>query len=185
AAMTRHAREQGYDGIILLLDELILWLAGRISNRELITREVEHTVKLVEAQHGDRAIPIAALIARQRSLKDLVGERALGADTIHLEEQLSHNQGRFSVIRLEERNLPEIVSQRLLRPKDEAAKAGIDRAFSSVVDQVRRDWQTLLGAHGDQEAFRKLYPFSPALIDALVAISDCLQRERTALKMLA
>lgn len=185
AAITRHARSLGYDGIILLLDELILWLAGRISNRTLVTQEVEHTVKLVEAQHGDRAVPIVSFIARQRSLKDLVGERSLGEDTIHLEEQLSHNQGRFSVIHLEERNLPEIVSQRLLRPKDDAAKAEIDRAFSRVVDQVRRDWQTLLGGHGDQDSFRKLYPFSPALIDALVAISDCLQRERTALKMLA
>jgi hypothetical protein len=183
--MSRHAKGLGYDAIVLLLDELILWLAGRISDRTLVTQEVEHTVKLVEAQHGDRAIPIISFIARQRSLKDLVGERSLGQDTIHLEEQLSHNQGRFSVIHLEERNLPEIVSQRLLRPKTEDSKAAIDKAFARVVDQVRRDWQTLLGTHGDQDAFRKLYPFSPALIDALVAISDCLQRERTALKMLA
>lgn len=185
AALTRHAKQAGYDGILLLLDELILWLAGRISDRQLVTREVEHTVKLVEAQHGDRVIPIISFIARQRSLTDLVDDRTLGADTVHLEEQLSHNQGRFSVVPLEERNLPEIVSRRLLRAKDDDAKAQIDRAFTGIVDQVRKDWQTLLGAHGDQDAFRKLYPFSPALIDALVAISDCLQRERTALKMLA
>ncbi len=185
AALTKHAHSQGYEGVLLLLDELILWLAGRISDRQLVTREVEHTVKLVEAQHGDRAIPVIAFIARQRSLTDLVGDRTLGADTVHLEEQLSHNQGRFTVVHLEERNLPEIVSQRLLRAKDSDSKALIDRSFAGIVDQVRRDWQTLLGAHGDQDAFRKLYPFSPALIDALVAISDCLQRERTALKMLA
>src|SRR4029079_6327376 len=33
-------------------------------------------------------------------------------------------------------------------------------------------------------AFRRLYPFSPALIDALVALSGAMQRERTALKVM-
>jgi len=36
----------------------------------------------------------------------------------------------------------------------------------------------------DASDFRKLYPFSPALVDALVALSNALQRERTAIKLL-
>jgi hypothetical protein len=52
-------------------------------------------------------------------------------------------------------------------------------------------WNVLLqgldtDGHGgaDQQAFRRTYPFSPALIDILVALSGMLQRERTALKIL-
>ncbi len=32
--------------------------------------------------------------------------------------------------------------------------------------------------------FRKLYPFSPALVQTLIAVSSALQRERTALKVM-
>ena len=32
--------------------------------------------------------------------------------------------------------------------------------------------------------FKQVYPFSPALIQALVAVSSTLQRERTALKIM-
>ena len=37
---------------------------------------------------------------------------------------------------------------------------------------------------GDRAQFRQLYPFSPVLVQALVALSSLLQRERTALKLL-
>lgn len=33
--MTRHAKALGYDAVILFLDELILWLASRLSDRNL------------------------------------------------------------------------------------------------------------------------------------------------------
>ena len=44
--------------------------------------------------------------------------------------------------------------------------------------------QTLLTHDGDREMFRKVYPFSPALVQTLVAVSSVLQRERTALKIM-
>ncbi len=43
---------------------------------------------------------------------------------------------------------------------------------------------TLLTRQGDKEMFRKVYPFSPALVQTLVAVSSLLQRERTALKLM-
>ena len=43
---------------------------------------------------------------------------------------------------------------------------------------------TLLTREGDKEMFRKVYPFSPALVQTLVAVSSLLQRERTALKLM-
>ncbi|MDF5873650.1 hypothetical protein P4112_20030 [Pseudomonas aeruginosa] len=37
--------------------------------------------------------------------------------------------------------------------------------------------EILLTNQGDREMFRSLYPFSPALVQALVALSSALQRE--------
>ena len=42
----------------------------------------------------------------------------------------------------------------------------------------------LLTREGDRQMFRRLYPFSPALVQTLVAVSSVLQRERTALKVM-
>src|SRR5690606_21568525 len=44
-------------------------------------------------------------------------------------------------------------------------------------------WDTLIASE-TPEAFRKLYPFSPALVASLVALSNSLQRQRTAIKLL-
>ena len=44
--------------------------------------------------------------------------------------------------------------------------------------------ETLLTHEGDREMFRQVYPFSPALVQTLVAVSSVLQRERTALKIM-
>jgi hypothetical protein len=43
---------------------------------------------------------------------------------------------------------------------------------------------TLLTTTADREMFRQVYPFSPALVQALIAVSSVLQRERTALKLM-
>ena len=42
----------------------------------------------------------------------------------------------------------------------------------------------LLTREGDRAMFRKVYPFSPALVQTLIAVSSVLQRERTALKVM-
>ena len=42
----------------------------------------------------------------------------------------------------------------------------------------------LLTDEGNPEMFRKLYPFSPALVETLVVMSFALQRERTALRVM-
>lgn len=43
---------------------------------------------------------------------------------------------------------------------------------------------TLLGSDGERDLFRMIYPFSPALVQALIAASSVLQLERTALKLM-
>lgn len=180
--LTRHAKTLGYDGVVLFLDELILWLAHRASEREWMHDQVQKMVKLVESEHSDRAIPVISFIARQRDLSEMVGDDYAGLDAKRLRDSLRHWEGRFDTITLEDSNLPAIVEERVL-VKQEGSQQALDKAFADFKRQAGRDWQTLLG-QWDEAAFRKLYPFSPALIDALVALSVYLQRERTSIRLL-
>jgi len=186
-AVSRHARSLGYDAVIMLLDELVLWLAARMSDVAFVTREGAKVVKLVEADSEERPAPIISFIARQRDLRELVGDHVPGAQSLTAIDILRHSEGRFDTITLEDRNLPAIASRRLLRPRSEAAVQALDDAFATVSRQVeeRRERDVLLTDTGDAEAFRRLYPFSPALVEALVALSGAMQRERTALKVMA
>ena len=181
--ITRHASELGYDGVVLFLDELILWLWGLASNPGRLHREVQKMVKLVEAQEADRPIPVISYIARQRDLAEMVGEDLLGAEHFRLTESMSHWEGRFDQITIEDKNLPAIIEKRILKPKDADAGRQLRAAFERMRRDAGASWQTMLGQQ-DEEAFRKLYPFSPALVEALVALSASLQRERTAMKIL-
>lgn len=183
AVLAGHARKLGYDGVVLFLDELILWLAHRASDSAWLHNEVQKMVKLVEAQDTARALPLVSFIARQRSLVEMCGKDYAGAEAQRLAGSLEHWEGRYDTIALEDRNLPAIIERRMLRPKSDEAKKALDSAFETLKRSAGASWQTLLGQQ-DAEAFRKLYPFSPALVEALVALSSSLQRQRTALKLL-
>ena len=183
--MTQHAKDLGFDAVILFLDELILWLASNLSNPDFIAREIQKVVKLVESS-SPRALPLASLIARQRDLKDFIGDniQGMGAEQAALSDALKHWEGRFHTIRLADGNLPSIAEKRVLAPVSDAARLQIDQAFEKTAAIRRETFEILLTKNGDKQQFRKLYPFSPAAIDALVALSSALQRERTALKVM-
>ena len=80
AIMSKHAQALGYDAIVLFLDELILWLASHAADLAFINREGQKVAKLVEAMTAERPIPIVSFIARQRDLRELVGEHLPGAE---------------------------------------------------------------------------------------------------------
>jgi hypothetical protein len=181
--ISRHARDLGYDAIILFLDELILWLASRMGDPAFVTAEGPKVAKLVEAAAAERPVPIVSFIARQRDLRDFVGEHVPGADRLNFDDILKYWEGRFDTITLEDTNLPAIIQRRILRT-DAAARAEIDAAFDATRTQAERELDWLLTSDGDVEAFRRSYPFSPALIEALVALASVTQRERTALRVL-
>lgn len=183
AAIATHAKSLGYDGIVLFLDELILWLSHGASQASWLHNEVQKMVKLVEGQDSARDVPIVSFIARQRNLAEMVGEQYAGADAARLADSLKHWEGRYDTIALEDRNLPTIIEKRVLRAKDDGAKSELDRAFAKLQQDAAGSWDTLIGQQ-DADAFRKTYPFSPALIEALVALSAFLQRERTAIRVL-
>jgi hypothetical protein len=184
AVLSAHAKSLGYDALILFLDELILWFASHMAEKQFVTGEVQKVVKLVEAANADRPVPLVSFVARQRDLRELVGEHVPGAENLTFADQFRYWEGRFALITLEDRNLPLIAEKRVLAPKSDAARIQIDRDFE-VTTKVRKEvMDVLLTSDADREMFRKLYPFSPAFIQALVAVSSALQRERTALKVM-
>ena len=184
AIISAHARALGYDAVILFLDELILWLASHAADLAFVNREDQKLAKLVEAQTPDRPVPIVSFVARQRDLRELVGEHVTGAEELQFGEVLKWWEARFHTITLEDRNLPAIAEKRVLRPRSEAARQQLDQAFRET-ERVREEvMTTLLTSTADRAMFRQVYPFSPALVQTLVAVSAVLQRERTALKVM-
>lgn len=182
--LSKHAQRLGYDAVILFLDELVLWLASHAADVGFVSREGAKLVKLVEATNADRPIPLVSFVARQRDLRDLVGENLAGSVQVQFSDVLKHWEARFHRITLEDRNLPAIAEKRVLRPVSEAARLTLQGAFDDTL-RVRKDvLDTLLTTTADREMFRKVYPFSPALVQTLIAVSAALQRERTALKLM-
>ncbi|MFJ9086590.1 phage resistance protein [Streptomyces sp. NPDC102384] len=187
--IAEHAKSLGYDGLILFMDELILWLTGLISDQKQMSREADKITNFVEGGDERRAIPIVSLIARQRDLRELVGEEMSGVAEVAVQDSLKLSGGRFDRIILEDRNLPQIAQARLLRPTSPESRTQIDAAFEEAKRLGPDVWQTLLGddkstTGADEESFRRTYPFSPAFMDTLVHISGALQRSRTGLKLM-
>ena len=182
--LASHAKALGHDAVVLYLDELILWLASSASDMTFIQREVQKLVQLKEAQNIRRDIPIVSFVAQQRDLANLVGEQAKGSDRAALEDCLKHHQGRFDEVKLADTNLPAIVEHRVVRPRSDGARETLADGFARVWNSAGMARGTLVGTVGTEEAFRKVFPFSPALVEALVDLSDCLQRERTAIRIL-
>ena len=129
-------------------------------------------------------MPIISFVARQRDLRDLIGANVPGVSQLNFSDVLSHWEGRFHTITLEDRNLPIIAQKRVLKAKSDACRAELDQAFEKTA-QVRQEiLEILCTRESDRAMFKMVYPFSPALIQALVAVSSALQRERTALKIM-
>jgi hypothetical protein len=192
AVVTRHAQSLGYDALVFFLDELILWLSTKIADHTFVQTEGAKLNKLVESSDATRPLPIVSFVAKQRNLEEFLGPQVGGTERAALADVMRSVQGRFGAdIVLADTNLPEITERRLLKPDDDAARTVIDEAFAAVRGR-REVWDTLLlgaqygdaGIGSDAAAFRRLYPFSPALVATLVALSQALQRERTALKVM-
>ncbi|MEV6437653.1 hypothetical protein [Streptomyces anulatus] len=186
SAISKHARDLGYDGVVLFLDELILWLQARMRERTFVNDEIQKLVKLIESANPDRPVPIISFISRQRDLSQLVGSDILGSDVKNMEQALEYLKERVSVVNLEDRNLPDIIKERVLKPLP-GQDAVLDRAFAGIDKSGQLVKDVLLDGGGATQAtwedFRSVYPLSPALLNVLVALSGALQRERTGLKL--
>ncbi|MFI0227201.1 BREX-2 system ATPase PglY [Streptomyces lydicus] len=191
SVIAEHAKSLGYDGLILFMDELILWLATLIHDQKFVAREASKITNFVEGGDARRAIPVVSFIARQRDLRELVGEEVSGAAESSIQDTLNLASGRFDKITLEDRNLPQVAHARLLQPKDAQAAALVAAEFEKTRKVRQEVWDTLLGSDrgadgvgADEESFRLTYPFSPAFMDTLVHVSSALQRNRTGMKLM-
>ncbi len=184
--MTDHAKGLGYEGLVLFLDELVLWLANHLRDSSFIMNEASKVAKLVETGSAHLAIPMISFVARQRELKEFLGGGNVGAEQVAIGDAFQRWDDRFDKITLAAADLPEIVNKRLLTPSSPEGAT----ALASAVARVRAnptDWKHLLtdAAGSGAVDFEKVYPFSPALVDAMVALSAIMQRERTALKIMS
>lgn len=191
AAISSHARSLGYDAITLFCDELVLWLAFKVRDAAFFSREAQKITKLVEAQH-ERPIPLISIVARQLDLRRYFLESGgMGAEQDALDNAFRHQESRFATITLGDDNLPYVAQQRLLKPTSESARSTLDEAFARL-ERRPEVWDVLLDgvntdeAHrgSDQQAFRRTYPFSPALVSTLRTLASAMQRDRTALKVM-
>jgi len=184
SVISAHAKSLGYDALILFLDELILWLATHSADLNFVQTEGNKLAKLVESRKADRPVPIISFVARQRDLRELIGDNVTGVGQLNFSDVLSHWEGRFHTITLEDRNLPVIAQKRVLKPNDDACRAELEESFEKTATVRQEIMEILLTREADRAMFKMVYPFSPALIQALVAVSSALQRERTALKLM-
>ncbi len=183
SAISRHAHGLGYSGVILFLDELILWLMSRMADAAFVAAEASKISKLVEASDAERPAPLISIIARQRDLRDLIGSDVPGAERLGFIDQLNFQAGRFTNIALNDSNLAAVAHHRLLRPVDDAGATALSAAFESLaLTDDQRD--ALRGATGTDDEFRMTYPFSPAFLNVVVDLAGALQRTRTGLRVL-
>src|SRR5690606_8578730 len=115
--VSRHAQSLGYDGVVLFLDELILWLQAHMGDQDFVRDQVQRLVKLIESADSGRPVPIVSFISRQRDLSQLIGSDVAGADVQNLEQQVDYLAGRIDVVELEDSNLVEIIKHRVLAPR--------------------------------------------------------------------
>ncbi len=192
SAIAGHAAALGYDAVVLFLDELVLWLAFSVQDREFFRRESQKLTKLVESAVGGRAIPLISFVARQMDLRRWFADSgASGAEQDALDRAFRHQAGRFATIELGDDNLPYVAHRRLLQPRDEEAARVLRQGFEQL-DRRSDVWDVLLDGintderhrGADEAAFRLTYPFSPALVSTLRSLASVMQRERTALKVM-
>ncbi len=185
-ALTAHAKSLGYKGLVFLIDEIVLWLGQRLGDENWVQGEIEKVVQLAENAAVNLPVPIVSFLARQRDLRDFLGTHITGAQRVAQGQLFAYWEDRFAKIRLHAADLPRIVKQRLLQPTSAEAA----QVLAGALAEVKRDytaWGYLLAdeANADERAFADVYPFSPALVDTMVALSSLMQRERTALKLMA
>jgi hypothetical protein len=175
--MAEHAKAQGFGGVVLLIDEFLLWL-GEKSGQEFVEAINDLNV-IVDHNTGQRAVPMFVFVARQKDIREFFPDLV---DESKIHEQLDHHAQRFEVTKLQDIELRHIVKERVLRPK---AKEAIAEATARLGQDHERILPGLLNNPDVDLAYLKdVYPFHPALIETLIDVTSLMQRERSALRLL-
>ncbi|HLL23477.1 MAG TPA: DUF6079 family protein [Kofleriaceae bacterium] len=173
--MADHAKAQGFGGVVLLIDEFLLWL-GEKSGQEFV-QAINDLNVIVDHSTGQRAVPMFVFVARQKDIREFYPDLV---DESKLHEQLDHHAQRFEKTMLQDIELRHIVKERVLRPK---AKEAIAEATARLAQDHEKILPGLL-SNVDLAYLKDVYPFHPALIEMLIDITALMQRERSALRLL-
>ena len=192
AAIAAHAKGLGYDAVVLFLDELVLWLAFSVQDREFFRRESQKLTKLVETACGGAGDPAglvrgpadgpAALVRRRGCERRGAGGAGPGVPV----------RRGGSARWLGDDNLPYVANRPVRRRPDNPQAEQCSPARFRRLDRRSDIWDVLLDGvntddrhrGADEAAFRLTYPFSPALVSTLRSLASVMQRERTALKVM-
>jgi uncharacterized protein DUF6079 len=179
ARISRHAKEHGYTAITWLIDELVIWIRGKNSGEYMA--QINELSALVDHDGtAVRVVPFFVAVAVQQDIAETcpgdISEKGFRA-------QLGFISDRFSPpLKLEDQDLYEVASRRVLRPRPEAVAAfdkAVDATFRKYADAIKD-----LSGNLDPALVRKLYPFHPALLRVLVDVTQALSRSRTAMAAL-
>ena len=132
AAITRHAKSLGYDGLVLFLDELILWLASSLQDEGVRRRGGEQGREAARVRNAGRRASDRLLRrppARPARLHRQTVRARAGRVCRHARATA---RGASSIVPLEDQNLPEIARQRVLAARSPNAAQAIDAAFTEV-----------------------------------------------------
>ena len=175
--MADHAKAEGFGGVVLLVDEFLLWL-GEKSGTEFVEAINDLNV-IVDHSTGQRAVPMFIFVARQKDIREFFPDLV---DESKIHEQLDHHAQRFEMTKLQDVELRHIVKERVLRPK---ARGAIEVAIARLGQDHEKILPGLLNNPEVDLAYLKdVYPFHPALIETLIDITALMQRERSALRLL-
>ena len=95
--LSTHVKAQGYGGIVLLVDEFLLWL--REKSGPDFERAINQLNVMVDHGGGARAVPLYAFVARQRNIEEFFPDLV---EDQKLHEHLGHHAKRFEVTSLED-----------------------------------------------------------------------------------
>lgn len=179
--MARHARDLGFDTIVWLIDELVIWLRGQ--TRDTYVSQI-NTLSAMVDHDSPRVLPFLALVAVQADIAETCPN---DLSEQGFREQLAFVSNRFQpAVHLEEQDLYEVCVQRVL-----ARRASLSSAqkltFEDAIDDALRQNERLvreLAGGVDPAKVRALYPFHPSTLRVLIDVTQALSRNRTAIAAL-
>lgn len=179
ARIAKHARVCGYTAVCWMIDELVIWIRGH-SARDYV-EQINQLSSLVDHDRkSDRPTPFFVAVAVQQ---DIAATCPQDVSEHSFREQLGFIANRFQPqLDLEDQDLFEVASRRVLRPKAdkaEAWKAAVDATFTKHKAEVQK-----LSGDIEPSLIRDLYPFHPALLRVLVDVTQGLSRSRSAMSAL-
>lgn len=179
ARIADHAKAHGYSKIVWLVDELVIWIRGK-SRQEYIQQINDLSALVDHDSKRSRSVPFLVLVAVQQDIAETCPD---DLSEKGFREQLGFVSDRFKPhLTLEDQDLYEVTARRVLKKRPEKAaefNAAVEEMFKKHGPAIKE-----LSGDLDPALVRRLYPFHPALLRALVDVTQALSRNRTAMAAL-